>query len=289
MNRGFSLRQAAVQPRKKLKVRFGKHDKSHCLADGLFKSLPKRERPKLDVYHETKDYRVRFVGFEALGADDLRVLQTLVAIASKRNNRMVLTNQPETPIGQELYKLLWIKGDHMDSVVIELSVRRILNEMGERVSGKRASLLKNSLLRMSNVTVAVEGHRHMATFHLLRFALDKHAEGLYIVLNPLIASAVLGKGNGYVHIDMDEVRAIKSDPARLIHQHLCGWLDPGKEGTIGIDQLLVYVWGHHETHDRRILGKRRTRIQQALHEIKALGWDVVELKAERKYSIRRPE
>ncbi len=282
------MRQATVQPRKKRRIHFGKHDKSHCLADGLFKSLSRGERARLDVYHETKDYRVRFVGFEALGADDLRVLQTLVALASQRSNRMLLTNRPETPIGQELYKLLWIKGNHMDSIVLEQSIRRILNEMGEPVSGRRASLLKNSLLRMSNVTVAVEGRRHMATFHLLRFALDKESEGLYIVLNPLITNAVLGTGNGYVRIDMGEVRALKTDPARLIHQHLCGWLDLGKEGMVGIEQLLIYVWGRRaEVTNRKTMHWRKQRIQEALQEIKALGWKV-ETTGTEQWHIRRP-
>jgi hypothetical protein len=46
-------------------------------------------------------------------------------------------------------------------------------------------------------------------------------------LNPLIAQAVMGGGQ-HVRISMDEVRALDSETARLLHQRLCGWIDPGK-------------------------------------------------------------
>ena len=33
-------------------------------------------------------------------------------------------------------------------------------------------------------------------------------------------------GGQHVRISMDEVRALDSETARLLHQRLCGWIDP---------------------------------------------------------------
>ena len=68
-----------------------------------------------------------------------------------------------------------------------------------------------------------------------------------MALNPLIARAVMG-GAQHVRIDMDEVRALQTDPARLIHQRLCGWIDPGKSGRVELDTLCGYAW---PTEDRK--------------------------------------
>ena len=43
-------------------------------------------------------------------------------------------------------------------------------------------------------------------------------------------------------IDMSEVRALQTDPARIIHQRLCGWIDPGKSGRVELDTICGYVW-----------------------------------------------
>ena len=53
-----------------------RHDPTHCLAPGLFRSLKRgeRKRLKLDVtYHYAENEQARFVGFEPLGADDMRL------------------------------------------------------------------------------------------------------------------------------------------------------------------------------------------------------------------------
>lgn len=41
---------------------------------------------------------------------------------------------------------------------------------------------------------------------------------------------------------MAEVRVLQTDPARLMHQRLCGWIDPGKSGRVELDTLCGYVW-----------------------------------------------
>lgn len=110
-------------------------------------------------------------------------------------------------------------------------------------------------------------------------------ERLYVALNPLIAQAVMGGGQ-HVRISMDEVRALDSETARLLHQRLCGWIDPGKTGKASIDTLCGYVWPSEASGST--MRKRRQRVREALPELVALGWTVTEFAAG-KYDITRPK
>jgi hypothetical protein len=77
----------------------------------------------------------------------------------------------------------------------------------------------------------------------------------------------------HVRIDMDEVRALQTDPARLMHQRLCGWIDPGKSGRVELDTLCGYVWPeatNPEAQDATPSGS------QGASELAALGWAVSE-------------
>ncbi|HAI9257698.1 TPA: replication protein C, partial [Escherichia coli] len=100
-----------------------------------------------------------------------------------------------------------------------------------------------------------------------------------------IAQAVMGGGQ-YVRISMDEVRALDSETARLLHQRLCGWIDPGKTGKASIDTLCGYVWPSEASGST--MRKRRQRVREALPELVALGWTVTEFAAG-KYDITRPK
>ena len=73
-----------VKPKNKHSLSHVRHDPAHCLAPGLFRALKRgeRKRSKLDVTYDYGDgKRIEFSGPEPLGADDLRILQGLVAMA----------------------------------------------------------------------------------------------------------------------------------------------------------------------------------------------------------------
>lgn len=93
-------------------------------------------------------------------------------------------------------------------------------------------------------------------------------------------------GGQHVRISMDEVRALDSEAARLLHQRLCGWIDPGKTGKASIDTLCGYVWPSEASGST--MRKRRQRVREALPELVALGWTVTEFAAG-KYDITRPK
>src|SRR5690625_6564783 len=78
----------------------------------------------------------------------------------------------------------------------------------------------------------------------------------------------------YARIDMAEVRVLQTDPARLMHQRLCGWIDPGKSGRVELDTLCGYVWP--DEANAEAMKKRRQTARKALAELADVGWVVNE-------------
>lgn len=263
-----------------------RHDPAHCLAPGLFRSLKRgeRKRLKLDVTHQHGDDSLRFMGFEPLDAGDLRLLQGLVALAGP--NGIILSPDPKTQVGCQLRLLLDPQFDaaERDARVVKSTVRHLLRETGMTGSGSNIKAVIASLTRMAGVTVAIKRGSRLAIFHLLSFAFDAEDGRLLVALNHRVTEAVLGE-RSYTHIPMSEVRALESDPARLIHQRLCGWIDPGKSGKAEIGTLIRYVWPDEASNEA--MKKRRQAVRKAIAELVAIGWMLNEYSGG-KWLIKRP-
>lgn len=271
----------------KYELTHARHDPAHCLAPGLFRSLKRgeRKRNKLDVtYSFGKDESMRFVGFEPLGADDMRLLQGIVALGGP--NGVLLTSEPINEIGRQLRLFLdpRFEAIEQDGLVVRESLTKLLSETGMTDSGDNIKVLKASLLRMSNVTILVMKGRKQASFHLMSHAFDEADGRLWVALNPRIAEAVLGD-RPYARIDMAEVRALQADSARLMHQRLCGWIDPGKSGRVELDTLCGYAWPSEV--NANAMKRRRGIARKALAELAVVGWTVNEY-AKGKWEIKRP-
>lgn len=255
-------------------IKFARHDRAHCLAPGLFRSLQRGERKnkKLDVTYSHGQETLRFVGFEPLGADDMRLLQGLVSLSGPHG--VILDFQPRTITGRQLRLLLNPKFDaaESDGLVVRETVSRLLSEVGLTDGGENIKALKASLLRMSNVTVLVTSGSRSASFHLMSHALDDQEGRLWVALNPRIASAVLGR-LPHARIELSEARKLDTDPARLIHQRLSGWIDPGKSGVAGIETLSRYVWPDPASDATE--RKRNSKVRAAVAEIGGI-WRVSE-------------
>lgn len=263
-----------------------KHDHTHCLAPGLFRSLMRGERKKhkLDItYSYGEREQARFVGFEPLGADDMRILQGLVALAGPSG--LILTPEPKSDLTRQLRLFLETKFDAetKDGLIVRERMSKLLSEIGLTNTGENIKNLKASLLRMSNVTVLRVKNTRQASFHMLSYAFDETDGRLFVALNPSITDAVLG--GRHVRIELDEIRRLETDPARLMHQRLCGWIDPGKSGRIELDTLCSYVWSNDATPEA--MKKRRQGIRKALAELEIVGWSVNEY-VKAKFEICRP-
>jgi hypothetical protein len=248
-----------------------RHDHGHCLAP-IFRSLSpgERRRQKLHVEVRTNNgIRMEFVGPEPLGVLEMRVLQGLVALAGLDGMR--LPDRPQTPVGRALRQRMEHQRWRDDDIAVKTTWRRLMHEIGMSVSGRSQKLVRKALERLYTVTVFLEkGDQRVGCRLLALYASDD--EELYVSLNPVLTRAVLG--GRHVRIDMREVRALKSDPARLIHQRLCAWINPGKSRRVSLQRLASYVWPTkaREATER----KRRERVRKALQELQKIGWTVQE-------------
>ena len=264
-----------------------RHAPSHCLAPGLFRALQKGERKKskLDViYDYGKGRLIEFSGPEPLGADDLRVLQGLIAMAGPKG--LILKPEPNTEDGQQLRLFLEPKWEaiDMDAIVVKGSYRALAREIGY-ASINYYKTIKACIERMWKVSIIVQHGSKRKGFRLLaEYESDDVAGHLYVALNPMIAEAILPDGQ-YIRIDMDEVRALRSENARLIHQRLCAWINPGQTEKVSLDTLCGYL--HQTPVTGATLRKRHERLRRALDELQSLGWLVTEYR-KGMFEVQRP-
>lgn len=262
---------------RKYDLTHARHDLIHCLAPGLFRSLRPGERKhtKLDVVYEYGEgKRIEFGGQEPLGVDDLRILQGLIAIAGPSG--LFLSPEPKTEVGLVLRNELELQWDAVknNALVVKGSYRKLAKEIGySEDSGRHFELIRKSIERLWKVSIIVQNGSKREGFRLLSaYSSDSSSGKLYVALNPIIAQAVMG--GQHCRISMEEVRALKSDPARLIHQRLCAWINPGKSGKLELDTLCEYVWP--TAANSEAMKKRRQTLRQALTELISLGWTVEE-------------
>lgn len=274
----------------KFDLTHAKHDPAHCLAPGLFRSLRRgdRKKLKLDVTYQYGRDSVHFMGYEPLGADDLRVLQGLVAMAGPSG--LILSSEPKTEVGQQLRKFLEPKweAEKQNALVVKGSFRQLAKEIGySEDGGSQLKTIRECIERLWSVSVIAEREGKRQGFRILsEYSSDEKEGKLFVALNPRLAEAVMGE-RPHSRISMAEVRALQTDPARLIHQRLCGWIDPGKAGRVELDTLCSYVWPDVTANQNTIKTRRQT-IRKALTELVAVGWMVNEY-AKGKWEISRPK
>ena len=262
-----------------------RHDRAHVLAPGLFRSLAPgdRKRLKLDVtYQFSDDERLEFRGFDPLGVLEMRVLQGIVAMAGPEG--LLLEDEDKASSGgKQLMLALFEPSDSLmqtarekpTSLIVKDSLRRLAREIGMEEGGKNLKLIREAIRRLFGVTVFVcQGKREVGTRLLSSYASDEHTGDLFVALNPRLAAAILGRVP-HARIDLAEARALGSDPARLIHQRLSGWIDPGKSGEATAETLAGYVWPD-EAPTERAARARMTKARKAVEEIRSIGWRVDE-------------
>ena len=271
-----------------------RHDPAHCLAPGLFRSLKRGERKKLklDVTYTYGKDRVEFSGPEPLGVDDMRVLQGLVAVAAtcgSESRGIMLRPEPKSEAGHQLRLLLDLEWDakEKDAMVAKGSFRQLASELGYATdSGGAFRVIRESNERLWKVSVIVQREGKRQGFRILsEYASDEDTGKLFVALNPRLAEAIIG-ARPHTRIEMAEVRALQTDPARLIHQRLCGWIDPGKSGRVELDTLCGYIWPDQASGST--MRMRRQTARNALPELTTVGWTVNEY-AKGKWEISRPK
>lgn len=263
------------------------HDPAHCLAPGLFKSLKRGDykSQKLDITYEYGEREsLRFTGFEPLGGPEMRLLQVLVAMAGPSDMLLDLAS-PVSAKGEQLTALLEPKDAAVSdkSRVVESSMYRLLNEMGLSDTGPNRAAVMASLYRLANVTIKVSRPGQSWVMKMLSYRYDEDLDGkldshITVALNGRITVAVMGSKTSYTRLEMSEVRAIKGDPTRLIHQRLCGWVNQGETRQVEIDTLCSYAWPDGKSKDQtdeqwaEVMKSRRRTLKSSIAEMASFGW-----------------
>jgi len=257
-------------------------ESSHLLAHGLFRSLKKGERrtSKLDITYNYSDKKsVRFVSFEPLGVDDLKILRAIVALASRahheENKLLQLNHDTTSKLGLSLRDELHLKDDALrKSTVIARTSFREIAKIANYASSSSTQLerIKSSILRMSNVAMIAKSGTRSEGYHLLSFS--SNDDDLFVALNMRLAEVMLSSSR-YAYIDLEEANALKSDAAVLLHSKLCAIIDFNKSQCFSIDTLCSYVY-HDETASSNTVRKRREYVRKALEELKKINWKVAE-------------
>lgn len=263
-----------------------RHDRAHVLAPGLFRSLAPgdRKKLKLDVTYDFGNGElIEFGGKDPLGVLEMRVLQGLVAMSGP--DGLILDDEDLVSSGgrQLMLALFEPAGNEVraarlkpPTLVVQDSLRRLAREIGMAEDGRSIKQIKEAIRRLFGVTVFVrQGKRETGTRLLSSYSSDEDTGALYVALNPRLTEAVVGR-RPHARIDLDEARRLESDPARLIHQRLCGWVDPGKSGEVGVDTLAGYVWPG--TASEAQARWRRTKVRKSVAEIADAGWRVEEVR-----------
>lgn len=258
-------------------------DRAHALAPGLFRSLGPgdRKRLKLDItYDYGEGERLEFRGFEPLGALDMRVFQGLVAMAGP-DGKLLQNSATASESGQRLLALLYEPADDEikravvkpASIVVNDSLRRLAREIGVDEGGNGIRLIRKSIERLFSVTIFVQsGGQRIGSRLLSVYASNEETGGLRVAFNPRLAAAVIG--GPHARIDLIEARALQTDPARLIHQRLSGFIDPGKSREVSAETLAGYVWPD-PADTPRTARSRITKVRKAVDEIRtAAGWNI---------------
>jgi len=269
--------------------------RSVVLIDGLFRGVAKAAKGARPLVEHVGDFDhgkavARYTGPQ-LGADDLRLLQAVLAVA---------TTAPRTRTGGPF---------------APLEVRCTLEALGLAAGYEAAGSggvnkgFKKSLARFAEGGLAWESTPAQSIPSQAILAQDLSGASLpprrglargtgratlSLVLHPLLASAVrAGRARThFLQLDMNEVRRLRSDAARLLHHRLCH-LNLGEEKEHGVDKLVGYMAGeeasaltrHQWRHDRE-------KLDSALSELERIGWGVsnagLSLQGIEKKLIRRP-
>jgi hypothetical protein len=244
------------------------------------------------TYEFSKQESVTFKSLELLGADDLRVLQGIVALAGPHG--VAVGAQPASSEGMLVRQSLKVEGDGETEEIlyVKTSYRKLAKEIGY-ANPDDIRPIRDCIERMYSTTIIVrKGSRSVGVGHMLAAYDGDEADGggLLIGLNTKLAKAIMGGGQ-FVYIDMAEVRALSTDPARLIHQRLCGFINPGGSYRFNLDTLCGYIWPIDDaakSPSSEAMKRRRQTARKALGELSELGWTIEEY-ARAKFEITRPK
>ena len=275
----------------KIEVALTKHEKyqtTHAKVEpgfvsGIWRSYPKgKEPPSFEIIHETPKANFHFFG-KPLGDQELKLFQALTALAAVGGRKdskpgpIYLKPTTNSDLGNKHRERIELKYDAIDMnmLVVKTTFYELAKEAGysQNFCGSSNSIkqIKESLERLWRMSVIVKSNdkeeKNIAGFHLISMYEVDDNKNLTVAINPYLAAAILGERT-WVRYEMDEVRELKSAPARLIHAHLCQWVDPGgNPQVVTWERLINYAWPYQKTDNPATLRRRKYLVKKAIEEI----------------------
>jgi hypothetical protein len=201
-----------------------------------------------------------------------------------------LVPEPERPGDADLRSLLDPHGTYTGAKTLyfEFGLREFLREIGLDEGGKSRQALKDSLLRIHNISLYVDqnGLFQPLPCRFWSFKIAENTNRFSLAIHPLLAQTILG--GQHTRLEMNEIRAIKGASTTILHLRLCGIINPGKTHDFTLDTLCEYIWPN-KTEKTGTIRKRHFQIKQTIAELSTLpGWTLTEY-AKNRYRISRPK
>jgi hypothetical protein len=276
-----------------------RHDRAHCGAVNLFRPLKNGDRKKYkleaDFTYREENVVIKFRGPEPLDADDLAVLQTIVAeAAARQDSNGLLPPDPQTETQQVMRDLIG-PGDLADKqnmIAVKTTLKRITHEAGYRSdTDKNIQRVLDCIRRLNDVVIRVQDdglEKKLGGILGMKYVDTKRKNGeVAIALNPRIAYAITGEQ--YCRVDLAEMRSLKRRAAIIMHQDLCSWINQGKTTpqSTNLDTLIRRVWGAIP-ENKQVYWNRRSQARACLEELRDnAGWQFRE--QDGKITITRPD
>ncbi len=269
-----------------------KHDPAHCAIAGMFRALRRgdRKNKKLEIRVEYGKAWVEVSNAEPLGADDLHILQGLVAMAAPLNGEAtMLQDAPKTPDQIFLRNSIGLEGGPAPIMVVTGTLYQLNKEIALGNSTSSYRKIRTCLERLWKTSIILEENGKRLCFRLLSHCGTTN-KGFAVALNPMITGAVLGKSinlsGSHTRIEMHEVRTIKHEATRLIHQFLCAVISPGETKTLTRETLRKRIWP--DTPGKaNLLHQHHYRLREAIEKLAPLGWRFVPTASCRKNRAQR--
>lgn len=245
---------------------------------GLFTARSRRGGA-LDIEYHVGDGTLSLSAARRPRPVDLMVLVVLVALAGPGGRRS------DDGDGDRQLVAALAAGVLEGVLIVETRIARVLREMGWEDGGSGRKQLRESLARLTTLTVIARRDSREVSMHLLSYAVDEGTGTLRVALSPRLTAAILGPR--HIRLMLDDLRQL-GEHARLLYVRICAWVDPGRMRPVGLSVLMEYLWPEPPTEDWEVRARRRI-VRRAMGELGTLaGWRVETDARGVQYRVARP-
>ncbi len=267
------------------------------MGQNLFRPLPRKGRAlarkrmfEVEAVHDGRKLKV--VGPYTLGADDLSVLLSIMALAGFLGSTITAAGSEASRVA--IVDGLETKGEVAESkhIRIRTTLYATCREAGLQANGDSYDRVASSLERMSMVAYTDLGpvsanarsHRTGGSQRLLSFSMDEATGEVVVVINARFAAVILGAH--FVRVNLTESRQL-GEMARLLHLRLTLTVRQGRSLTVSTDQLGDWIYGLAASSMRERV-RRREEVRHGLEDLSALdGWCLSENRRRLLVTVKR--